>query len=153
MPAVAHRNSVRGAALAQSGPGAAPPRACSRCRADECVDSADGVVCAIRCLARQVSHKHRFDADGIVDFVLAADPEDLGVSTHSPARVSELIYEITFGINHKPLFIRAICSLCNAAAKSLFGQRNYIDPPRAFTYSGAEWEKVGQSGRLHGRFA
>jgi hypothetical protein len=53
------------------------------------------------------------------------------------------IYEITFRINRKPLFIRAIYSLCNIIAKSLFGNRICIDPPQAFAYSGAGWEKVG----------
>src|SRR5213593_2762613 len=58
------------------------------------------------------------------------------------------IYEITLRIHCKPLFLLLIYLSCNVGAKSLFGKRNYVDPPNPLAYSGVEWEKVGQSGRL-----
>ena len=53
------------------------------------------------------------------------------------------IYEFTFNIVAKSLFIKVLCCLYNIEAKSLFGNRNFVDPLSAFTYSGAGWEKVG----------
>jgi hypothetical protein len=53
------------------------------------------------------------------------------------------MYEFTFNIIAKPLFIKVLCYFYNIEAKSLFGNRNFIDPLPAFTYSGGGWEKVG----------
>ena len=75
-------------------------------------------------------------------------PRDLACPRFEVVKLRVPIYEITFGIDSKPLFLWLIYLSCNTAAKSLFGKRNYVDPPHPFAYSGVEWEKVGQSGRL-----
>jgi hypothetical protein len=53
--------------------------------------------------------------------------------------VTDHFYRFTLIINAKYLFQKVIMNLCNNPAKSLFGNRNSVDPPRPFTYSGVWW--------------